>query len=111
MRTTIKTGKEQLTRQYFAKLDKFEGRLESEGIETSEYYELLDILRSYTMISVKEEQAKRDSNVSVLVLDDSLERTVLEGVMISPSSVFVITETGRREVMRRLQSGTLSEVI
>lgn len=108
MRTTIKTGKEQLMGQYFSKLEKFEERLEEAGIETREYYELLDLFRSYTMIDVKEE---RDPNVSVLVLDDSLQRTVLEGVMISPSNALVITEGGRREMMRRLQDGTLSEVI
>lgn len=105
MRTTIKTGKEQLMGQYFAKLEKFEERLESAGIETGEYYELLDLFRDYTMIDVKEE---RDPNVSVVVLDDSLERTVLEGVMISPSSALVITEGGRREMMNRLEAGTLN---
>lgn len=105
MRTTIKTGKEQLMGQYFSKLEKFEERLEAAGIETREYYDLLDLFRSYTMIDAKEE---RDPNVSVVVLDDSLQRTVLEGVMISPSSALVITEGGRREMVRRLQDGTLN---
>lgn len=108
MRTTIKTGKEQLMGQYFSKLEKFEERLEAAGIETREYYDLLDLFRSYTMIDVKEE---RDTNIRVVILDDSLQRTVLEGVMISPSSALVITEGGRREMMRRLQDGTLSEVM
>lgn len=105
MRTTIKTGKEQLMGQYFSKLEKFEERLEAAGIETREYYDLLDLFRSYTMIDAKEE---RDPNVSVVVLDDSLQRTVLEGVMISPSSALVITEGGRREMMNRLEAGTLN---
>lgn len=105
MRTTIKTGKEQLMGQYFSKLEKFEERLEAAGIETREYYELLDLFRAYTMIDVKE---KRDPNVSVVVLDDSLQRTVLEGVMISPSSALVITEGGRHEMMKRLEAGTLN---
>lgn len=105
MRTTIKTGKEQLMGQYFSKLEKFEERLEAAGIETREYYDLLDLFRSYTMIDAKEE---RDPNVSVVILDDSLERTVLEGVMISPSSALVITEGGRREMMKRLEAGTLN---
>ena len=105
MRTTIKTGKEQLMGQYFSKLEKFEERLEAAGIETREYYDLLDLFRSYTMIDVKEE---RDLNVSVVVLDDSLQRTVLEGVMISPSSALVITEGGRHEMMKRLEAGTLN---
>lgn len=111
MRTTIKTGKEQLMDQYFSKLEKFEERLESAGIETSEYYDLLDLFRSYTMIDVKEDQAKREPNISVVVLDDSLKRTVLEGVMISTSSALAITDGGRHEMMRRLESGTLSEVM
>lgn len=51
MRTTIKTGKEQLMGQYFAKLEKFEERLESAGIETNAYYELLDLFRAYTGLS------------------------------------------------------------
>lgn len=105
MRTTIKTGKEQLMGQYFSKLEKFEERLEAAGIETREYYDLLDLFRSYTMIEAKEE---RDPNVSVVVLDDSLQRTVLEGVMISPSSALVITEGGRHEMMKRLEAGTLN---
>lgn len=105
MRTTIKTGKEQLMGQYFSKLEKFEERLEAAGIETREYYELLDLFRSYTMIEAKE---KRDPNISVVVLGDSLQRTVLEGVMISPSSALVITEGGRHEMMKRLEAGTLN---
>lgn len=105
MRTTIKTEKEQLMGQYFSKLERFEERLEAAGIETREYYDLLDLFRSYTMIDMKE---KRDPNVSVVVLDDSLQRTVLEGVMISPSSALVITEGGRREMMNRLEAGTLN---
>lgn len=106
MNQTINPTKEQITGQYFSKLEKFEERLEAAGIETREYYELLDLFRSYTMIDMKEE---RDPNVSVVVLDDSLERTVLEGVMISPSSALVITEGGRREMMKRLEAGTLNE--
>lgn len=108
MNQTINLTKEQITEQYFSKLEKFEERLEAADIETGEYYELLDLFRAYTMIDVKEEH---DPNVRVVVLDDLLERTVLEGVMISPSSALVITEGGRREMMNRLEAGTLSGTV
>ncbi|TCI50324.1 hypothetical protein EVJ24_14885 [Exiguobacterium sp. SH1S21] len=107
MRTTIKTGKEQLMDQYFSKLEKFEERLESMGIETKEYYDLLDLFRSYTMIDVKEEQAKRDEKLQVTILDGTLKRTTLTGVKTGASSVFVITNEGREELIQRAQSGAL----
>lgn len=107
MRTTIKTGKEQIMGQYFSKLEKFEERLESVGIETSEYYELLDLFRAYTMIDVKEEQEKRDQELEVTILDGELERTILTGVKIDASSVFVITNEGREELIQRAKLGTL----
>lgn len=107
MRTTIKTGKEQIMGQYFSKLEKFEERLESVGIETSEYYELLDLFRAYTMIDVKEEQEKRDQELEVTILDGELERTTLTGVKIDTSSVFVITNEGREELIQRAKLRTL----
>lgn len=107
MRTTIKTGKEQLMGQYFAKLEKFEERLESVGIETGEYYELLDLFRSYTMIGVKEEQAKRDQELEVTILDGTLEPNTFSGVKTSASSVFVITESGKEQLIKRAKEGNL----
>lgn len=107
MRTTIKTGKEQLMGQYFSKLEKFEERLESVGIETREYYDLLDLFRSYTMIDVKEEQAKRDKELEVTILDGALERTTLTGVKTGASSVFVITESGKEQLIKREKEGDL----
>lgn len=107
MRTTIKTGKEQLMEQYFSKLEKFEERLESAGIETREYYDLLDLFRSYTVIDVKEEQENRDQELKVTILDGELERTTLTGVKIDATSVFVITNEGREELIQRAKLGTL----
>lgn len=107
MRTTIKTGKEQIMGQYFSKLEKFEERLESVGIETSEYYELLDLFRTYTMIDVKEEQARRDKELEVTILDGELERTTLTGMKTGASSVFVITEDGKEQLIKRAKEGTL----
>lgn len=107
MRTTIKIGKEQLMDQYFSKLEKFEERLESVGIETSEYYDLLDLFRAYTMIDVKEEQAKRDKELEVTILDGALERTTLTGVKTGASSVFVITKDGQEQLIKRAQEETL----
>lgn len=110
MNKTVNPTKDQLIDRYFVKLDKFEQRLQSAGIEMNEYYELIDIFRRYTTMDLKEHHEEQGQNVRVVVLDDELERTVLEGVMLSSSSALVITDGGRREMMRRLQAGTLSEV-
>lgn len=111
MNQTVTPTKEQLIDQYFSQLDKFETRLQSAGIEMSDYYELIDLFRSYTSMDAEEQRLKRDPNVRIVILDDSLNRTVLEGVMISTSSALAITDNGRHEMMRRLQAGTLSEVM
>lgn len=108
MRTTIKTEKEQLMGQYFSKLEKFEERLEAAGIETHEYYELLDLFRSYTMIDAKERQEKkdRDLDLDVVVLDGNLERMWLKGTK-SGSLVFATLPEANEKIIQRAKNGTL----
>nr|WP_024127834.1 hypothetical protein [Exiguobacterium sp. S3-2]AHE40567.1 hypothetical protein [Exiguobacterium sp. S3-2] len=114
MRTTIKTEKEQLMGQYFSKLEKFEERLEAAGIETHEYYELLDLFRSYTMIDAKERQEKKDRDLDldldldldVVVLDGNLERMWLKGTK-SGSLVFATLPEANEKIIQRAKNGTL----
>ena len=106
MRTTIKTGKEQLMGQYFSKLEKFEERLEAAGIEAREYYDLLDLFRSYTMIDVKERQEKKDRDLDVVVLDGNLERVWLKGTK-TGSLVFTTLPEANEKIIQRAKNGTL----